>query len=461
MAVNYFRIKASDIRGNKWQLARISPTAQKYDFKFPMKALHTIANITMGQSPLGNTYNDKKQGLPFYQGKTLFSNKYILEPKTWTTDPKKIAYHNDILISVRAPVGSVNLCSLPEICIGRGLGAIRASKEANQEYLFYILLIFTNLIKGNHGATFEMIASDELANSLIPLPPMKIQQEIADIMDHAYTEKQRLESEAKELLNSIDSYVMDKLGIEQTQQITPTNKWFTVKASDIRGNRWDVKGYSTYPQQIIHNLQNSTYPYHVLNDFIINSFSGAWGEEISKISDEQKNDFSCVSVIRNTNFSNIYNINLSSVAERAIPKNIFKPTQEGDILVEKSGGSPAQPVGRVVLITKETANMGFSNFVHNLRLNQDLIYPYYIFSVLRMVYSLRFTEYFESQTTGIKNLLMSEFLQIPIPLPPMNIQQEIALECETRRNTAQQNQQLAQDILAKAKADVEKMLFVL
>ena len=419
MAVNYFRIKASDIRGNKWQLARISPTAQKYDFKFPMKALHTIANITMGQSPLGNTYNDKKQGLPFYQGKTLFSNKYILEPKTWTTDPKKIAYHNDILISVRAPVGSVNLCSLPEICIGRGLGAIRASKEANQEYLFYILLIFTNLIKGNHGATFEMIASDELANSLIPLPPMKIQQEIADIMDHAYAEKQRLESEARELLNSIDSYVMNELGIEQTQQITTTNKWFTVKAKDLRGQRWD-------PNYIVDNPHYQFIFDTVLFEEI--SISTQTGLPVRK--DNRSHD-------------GIY----PYYGANGIIGYMDEYTHSGEYFICGQDGY----IGNHYIVTDKfwASNHNWVSKIDTTKININYL-----------KYYMDFIDYSYLITGGVIPKLTKEaLLGIKIPLPPINIQQEIALECETRRNTAQQNQQLAQDILAKAKADVEKMLF--
>ena len=448
MAVNYFRIKASDIRGNKWQLARISPTAQKYNFKFPMKALHTISNITMGQSPLGNTYNDKKQGLPFYQGKTLFSNKYILEPKTWTTDPKKIAYHNDILISVRAPVGSVNLCSLPEICIGRGLGAIRASKEANQEYLFYILLIFTNLIKGNHGATFEMIASDELANSLIPLPPMKIQQEIADIMDHAYTEKQRLESEAKELLNSIDSYVMDKLGIEQTQQITPTNKWFTVKAEDLRGNRWDVASYEQ-----IDNIVSLKYELTSLGEIVKDVFLGS-----TPAKNQYTNKKIGIPILKMKNMSKGF-VDLTNLDY--VDDTVYKPRffLEKNMIFTASAAHTKEYLGKLWSVLLDTPKMNIA-CVAELNViipNSEKVNPVYLYNYLSL--KKLYPKVNRLQRGQTAHLYPEDLKTVQILLPPLDIQKEIALECETRRNTAQQNQKLAQDILSKAKANVEKMLF--
>lgn len=198
----WFTVKASDIHGKKWQLVQMS-SKEQYNYKYPLHKLMSVANILMGQSPLGNTYNDKSQGMPFYQGKTLFSDKYILEPTTWTTEPKKTANYDDILMSVRAPVGNVNLCSLPKICIGRGLASIKAKENVNQFYLFYILDICKHLIKGNHGATFEMIASDELANSQIPIPPQDIQKEIAkECEERRNSAKQKQELSSKILLDA-------------------------------------------------------------------------------------------------------------------------------------------------------------------------------------------------------------------------------------------------------------------
>src|SRR5680860_802479 len=84
--------------------------------------LDEVAHVEMGQSPPSSSYNEDREGLPFFQGKAEFGALYP-EPKKWCTDPKKLASKDDVLISVRAPVGPTNLA--PEkCCIGRGLAAL-------------------------------------------------------------------------------------------------------------------------------------------------------------------------------------------------------------------------------------------------------------------------------------------------------------------------------------------------
>jgi len=84
--------------------------------------LPEITEITMGQSPPGSTYNSKGQGLPFFQGKVDFGERYPT-PRVWCTQPKKTANAGDVLISVRAPVGPTNVADRKCI-IGRGLAAL-------------------------------------------------------------------------------------------------------------------------------------------------------------------------------------------------------------------------------------------------------------------------------------------------------------------------------------------------
>ena len=85
--------------------------------------LGEICDINMGQSPPSSTYNTNKDGLPFFQGKAEFSDLYPV-PNKWCSQPKKEAEKGSILISVRAPVGDVNIANR-HCCIGRGLAAIK------------------------------------------------------------------------------------------------------------------------------------------------------------------------------------------------------------------------------------------------------------------------------------------------------------------------------------------------
>ncbi len=97
-----------------------------------------IAQLIMGQSPPSSAYNTEGAGLPFYQGKAEFGEHHPITVK-WCTQHGKIAEADDILMSVRAPVGDVNICK-EKSCIGRGLAAIRTNKSIlNSSFLYYLL----------------------------------------------------------------------------------------------------------------------------------------------------------------------------------------------------------------------------------------------------------------------------------------------------------------------------------
>ena len=122
--------------------------------------INELANVVMGQSPTSDTYNDEKEGLPFHQGVTNFSN-YFVEHKTYCNQPIKIAEQNDILFSVRAPVGRINFTQ-DKICIGRGLCAFN-SKKGFQNSLYQQLktFFFKDDVIGN-GAIFNAVTKAEL-----------------------------------------------------------------------------------------------------------------------------------------------------------------------------------------------------------------------------------------------------------------------------------------------------------
>ena len=151
---------------------------------YPIVKLLEVCEVIAGQSPEGKFYNEEGEGIPFYQGKTEFSNLYLGEPRKWTTMVTKMAYENDIVMSVRAPVGPVNIVK-NSVCIGRGLAAIRANKQILPKYLFYLLNSMQETIKGNDGAAFASINRKEIENIEIPLPPIRIQEEIvSEIEQH-------------------------------------------------------------------------------------------------------------------------------------------------------------------------------------------------------------------------------------------------------------------------------------
>ena len=169
------------------------------------KRLDDIADISMGQSPLSQSYNIYKKGLPFYQGKTEFGDIYIKEPIIYCNSPIKIVEKNDILMSVRAPVGDVNIAT-QKSCIGRGLASIRA-KKVDYLYLFYLLKEQKIKIeKMGVGSTFKAINKNNISSLKMSIVEMNKQNKIKKYL--ILTEKLSFEieksiKEAQNLYNSL------------------------------------------------------------------------------------------------------------------------------------------------------------------------------------------------------------------------------------------------------------------
>ena len=141
------------------------------------KKLEDISNITMGQSPDSDFVNTEKIGTPFLQGNAEFTNKYPIE-KYWCTKPQKIANPTDILLSVRAPVGAINIAN-KKFCIGRGLSAI--SFNCNKLFGKYNLEFnLFQLIKKSQGSTFSSINKKDISEVILFIPCLEEQTKIAD-----------------------------------------------------------------------------------------------------------------------------------------------------------------------------------------------------------------------------------------------------------------------------------------
>lgn len=150
--------------------------------------LDEIANITMGQSPKGTTYNELGEGVVFYQGRTDFTGRFP-ERRLYTTDPKRIASRGDILMSVRAPVGDINIAN-EDCCIGRGLCSL-SSKSNMNSYLLYTLLKLKDQynIYNGEGTVFGSINQKDLKGLKVVKPIEKLiekYEELVSPMDSKY-----------------------------------------------------------------------------------------------------------------------------------------------------------------------------------------------------------------------------------------------------------------------------------
>ena len=131
--------------------------------------LSDVANIIMGQSPDGSSYNEVGEGSIFYQGSTDFGLRFPAI-RQYTTSPNRYANKGDILMSVRAPVGALNIAN-NDCCIGRGLSAL-SSKIGSMTHLYYLMNDFRLKFEGMNsaGTTFGSITKDELFNLPVVIP---------------------------------------------------------------------------------------------------------------------------------------------------------------------------------------------------------------------------------------------------------------------------------------------------
>ena len=147
--------------------------------------LSNVLRITMGQSPKGDSLNNKR-GIEFHQGKICFSDKFLLKSKVYTDEPTKIAVPNSILLCVRAPVGVVNIAK-NRICIGRGLCALTPF-EGNADFYFYLLQTLQDSFESQStGTTFKAISGEVIKNEKFALPPLAEQQRIVQKIEELFS----------------------------------------------------------------------------------------------------------------------------------------------------------------------------------------------------------------------------------------------------------------------------------
>ena len=177
-----------------------------------------IANITMGQSPDGSSYNEAREGEIFYQGSTDFGIRFP-SVRMYTTSPTKFAKQGDILMSVRAPVGAVNIANT-DCCIGRGLSAIN-SKIGSITYIYYVIrylkVKFENL--NSAGTTFGSIIKDDLFNLPVVIPTSEIVEQFEKVCNPIFDEQMEIGIEIEDLTKLRD----ELLPLLMNGQASPQN----------------------------------------------------------------------------------------------------------------------------------------------------------------------------------------------------------------------------------------------
>lgn len=204
-----------------------------------VKKLKYGVNLTMGQSPSSKDCNSKKVGIPFLQGNAEFGKVYP-SPSNWTEKPTKVIQKKSILVSVRAPIGAVNIANAA-YCIGRGLCALSSS---NYGFLYYLAIgLNKELNSYGTGSTFKAISLEQFSNVYIPFPLPTEQTAIANYLDRKTTQIDQVIADKKRL---VELYQEEKTAIINQAVTKGINPDVKLKDSGIEWlgeipKHWEVK----------------------------------------------------------------------------------------------------------------------------------------------------------------------------------------------------------------------------
>lgn len=391
-------------------------------------SVQDIAEIIMGQSPPSATYNKEEIGLPFFQGKAEFTDLHPVAEK-WCSEPNKIAISNDILLSVRAPVGTTNIADR-KCCIGRGLAAIRYHHDHKFIY-YYLRSIEQELDKKGTGTTFRAISGDVIKNTKLALPPLP--------------EQHRIVAKIEELFSSLDK------GIES---LKTAHRQLKVYRQSVL--KWAFEGKLTNK-----NVQEGELPEGwkcIKIEEIIQTLDQGWSPKCENRSSHSNNEWA---VIKTTAVQSGY---FMENENKVLPKNL-KPRKQhelrsADILITRAG--PRVRVGICCMVKHVRPKLINCDKVYRIKVKDEVVIPNYFAMILN---SPDYSDEIEKMKTGISdsgvNLTQKGFLHIAIKLPPLEEQHAIVAEIESRlsvcdkieesiEQSLMQSESLRQSILKRA-----------
>jgi type I restriction enzyme M protein len=447
---------------------RLDPYYYKKDFselysrlkKLSIKQLKSISySITSGITPKskGSAYAKKNEGIPFVRSGDLNEDNeinyenvvYIKKEIHESTMKYSQLLKDDLLIAiVGATIGQISL--FKDNCqanINQAIARVRLKKDVNPSHVLYFMrskLGQEQLNRLKRPVARANINLNEIGNILIPIPSTKIQDKIASIMDEVYKTKKEKESEAKRLLNSIETYISEILGIVIPTSDETSPKIFSVAADVLRGVRLDPFYYTPKFTFVDKALTQCKYPLKTIGDILSGSIVN--GLDARKF------------VEKGTKYLRVGNIKPDEVDETDIkfldiPLDDIKKDiklKHNDVLLTRKG-----TFGISAVIEKDTDYI-ISSEIMRLRLCGE-VNPYY-FSIVNNTSILQ-QQYKQKAVGAIMGSLSQEVLKtVKIPIPPLSIQEIIVDEVNTRRKKAKELKKEARELLEKAKTKTEKLI---
>jgi len=295
------------------------------------------------------------------------------------------------------------------------------------------------------GAIMGSLSQEAVKKIKIPLPSSKVQNWVVGLINNVYELKEQKETEARQLLDSINDYVLNELDIKLSE--SKDKMTYVVCADYVRGGRADVYYHQTKFKNIEGEVKRGKYKLLKINDVL---------EYFKKGIEVGSNAYvpEGIPFVRVADIDD-YKINYDktdkkiSLEDYRRLKNNYKPRQ-GEILYSKDG-----TIG-ICVIVEEEKNFIVSGGILRLKVKEG-VNKYYIKTILSNCILKILAEH-ESIGSIIKHLRLEKFLDLKIPLPPSSIQNKIANEVKYRMNKAKQLQKEAKKVLEEAKSKVERII---
>ena len=333
---------------------------------------------------------------------------------------------NSILIAMYgATIGKLGILSFPATTNQACCACIEYS-AVEKYYLFYFLLSHRRhfIYKGGGGAQ-PNISKEIIVNTAIPLPPIEEQRRIIKAIEEWFEIINIIEINKAEVLESIIVAKNKILDLAIHGKLVPQDPADEPAIELLK--RVNPSAEITCDNEHYLHLPNGWCITELKN--ICTTINGLWKGK--------KPPFVNIGVIRNANFTKDFKLDFSKIEFIDVEQRSFVQRHliNGDLIVEKSGGSDNFPVGRTILYSGEDKIFSFSNFTMALRIvDKGNIIPEYLYYFILSVYQRGEMRQMQTQTTGLHNLILEKFLSLSVPVPPVNEQRRIVKSIKTLFN---------------------------
>ena len=416
--------------------------------------------VIQGQSPPGTTYNTNGEGLPFLQGKAEFGATYPRAIK-WCSDPSKIAEPDDVLISIRAPVGPTNLCATKS-CIGRGLAAIRAQGDVPPKYILYTLRSTQEELRSKStGTTFEAIRGDDLRSHPFPLPPLPEQHRIVAEIEKQFSRLDASVAALKRTRANLRRYRSSVLKAACEGKLVPTEAELArddgreYESADRLLDRIRVERRVLWASQ---PKRRGKYKEPVAPDTsALPELPEGWvwatvGQLSARIqygtSSKASSDPAGILVLR---MGNIQDGNLDFTDLKYLPARDSEVQKtllaHGDLLFNRTNS--AELVGKSAVFNGEMSPACFASYLIRVSFVDGFLSEFGC-TYINSNHGRRYISQARSQQVGQANVNGTKLAAMPIPLPPLAEQRRIVAEVERRLSIIQQAEAAVEANLKRA-----------